>query len=285
MLARIRPNIIFIKGGYVGVPVGLIARILRIPYITHDSDAKPGLTNRIIGKKALYNVVGMPTKNYKYKEHKMIYAGVPIGSDFNEKHAEIRAKKRRELDLSQHDFLLLITGGSNGAKRMDKMVHSILQSLLNKNPRLHIVHQVGRENDDIYLDYPPHLHSRLRVASFLKPLSSFIAASDTVISRAGATAISEVGAMGKPLIIVPNPYLSGGHQLKNAEIFSNDNSAVVVNEHLALEHPRILSKEVQRLIDDPSLRHRISEKLYKRTKKNASSKIAEILIDNAHKSK
>jgi UDP-N-acetylglucosamine--N-acetylmuramyl-(pentapeptide) pyrophosphoryl-undecaprenol N-acetylglucosamine transferase len=285
LLIRIRPNIIFIKGGYVGVPVGLIARILRIPYITHDSDAKPGLTNRIIGRRALYNAVGMPPKNYKYKKDKIIYVGVPIGTDFIERHSEARAKKRKELDLNQHDFLLLITGGSNGARRMDKIVHSVLKTLLNKNPRLHIVHQVGRENDDVYLDYPAHLHSRIRVASFLKPLSSFIAAADTVISRAGATAIAEVGAMGKPLIIVPNPYLSGGHQLKNAEIFSKDNSAVVVNEHLALEHPKILSKEIQRLIDNPSLRTKISEKLHKNTKKNASSKIAELLTDRVNERK
>lgn len=278
---RIRPDIIFIKGGYVGVPVGLIARLLRIPYITHDSDAKPGLTNRLVGRKALYNAVGMPTKNYSYKKEKIVYVGVPIGDEFKEKNSEIRSKKRRDLDLTQHDFLLLITGGSNGARRMDKMVHSILEHLLDKNPRLHIVHQVGKENEDIYLDFPAHLHSRLRVASFLKPLYEFIAAADVVISRAGATAISEIGAMERPLIIVPNPYLTGGHQLKNAEIFSADGSAIVVNEHLALENPKILATEIQKLIDNPSLRSRISKKLYKKTKKNASSKIAELLINNA----
>jgi len=284
LLIRIRPDIIFIKGGYVGVPVGLIARLLRIPYITHDSDAKPGLTNRIIGKKALYNAVGMPPKNYRYKEDKMMYVGVPIGSDFTENHTSIRLKKRKELDLTQHDFLLLVTGGSNGAKRMDHIVHNVLKSLLNKNARLHIVHQVGKENDDIYQDYPPHLHARLRVSGFLKPLSSFIAAADAVVSRAGATAIAEVGSMAKPLIIIPNPYLSGGHQLKNAEIFSKDESALVVSEHDALEHSKLLSQDIQRLIDNPSLRNRLSERLHKRTKKNASLKIAELLINSAKNS-
>lgn len=281
LLVHIRPNIIFIKGGYVGVPVGLIARLLRIPYITHDSDAKPGLTNRLIGKKALFNAIGMPPKYYSYKEDKMVYVGVPISDEFKENHAKIRSKKRKELDLTQHDFLLLITGGSNGARRMDKMIHSILEHLMDKNPRLHIVHQVGRENEDIYSDYPAHLHSRLRVASFLKPLSGFIAAADTVISRAGATAISEIGAMERPLIIVPNPYLTGGHQLKNAELFAADESAIVVNEHSALENPKVLYAEIQKLIDSPSLRNKISNKLYKRTKKNASLKIAELLVKNA----
>lgn len=280
LLIRIRPNIIFIKGGYVGVPVGLVARLLRIPYITHDSDAKPGLTNRLIGRKAAFNAVGMPPSNYRYKQEKIIYVGVPIADEFTNQHSHRRLKKRQDLDLTQHDFLLLITGGSNGARRMDKLAHSVLKNLLNKNPRLHIVHQVGKENEDIYLDYPAHLHSRIRIASFLKPLSSFVAASDAVISRAGATAISEIGAMGKPLIIIPNPYLSGGHQLKNAELFSKDNSAIVVDEHLALENPRILAVEIQRLIDDSSLRSRLGEKLHKKTKKNASTKIAELLINN-----
>lgn len=278
LLLRIRPDVIFIKGGYVGVPVGLVARILKIPYITHDSDAKPGLTNRLIGKKAILNAVGMPPKNYRYRPEKMVYVGVPISDDFKEQHSETRSKKRKELDLNKHDFLLLVTGGSNGAKRMDKIVHSAVKALLTKNPRLHIVHQVGKENENIYQDYPAHLHSRIRVASFLKPLSSFMAASDAIVSRAGATAISEVGAMKKPLIVIPNPYLSGGHQLKNAEMFSEDNSAVIVNEHLALEHPGSLSVEVQKLIDDSTKRNLLSEKLHNKTKMNASKKISELLV-------
>ncbi|MEX2014869.1 MAG: glycosyltransferase [Candidatus Saccharimonadales bacterium] len=285
LLIHIRPDIIFIKGGYVGVPVGFIAKLMGIPYITHDSDAKPGLTNRLIGKRALLNAVGMPLKNYKYKEDKIVYVGVPISDEFKENNLGLRSKKRKELDLTQHDFLLLITGGSNGARRMDKMIHAILKHLMDKNPRLHIVHQVGKENEDIYSDYPAHLHSRIRVASFLKPLSGFIAASDTVISRAGATALSEIGAMEKPLIIIPNPYLTGGHQLKNAELFSIDNSAIVVNEHSALENPKVLSAEIQKLIDSPSLRSKISQKLYKKTKMNASLKIAELLINNANNRK
>ncbi len=86
--------------------------------------------------------------------------------------------------------------------------------------------------------------------------------------------------MERPLIIIPNPYLTGGHQLKNAELFSKDGSAVVVNEHAALENPRILASEVQKLIDSPALRNRMSKKLYKRIKKTASVKIAELLIEN-----
>ena len=281
LLVRIRPDVIFIKGGYVGVPVGLVARLLKIPYITHDSDAKPGLTNRLIGRRALYNAVGMPPQYYRYRPDKMVFVGVPIGSDFTLKHTEVRKKKRKELDLNHNDFLLLITGGSNGAKRMDKMVHAAMKSLLEKNPRLHIVHQVGRENDDIYLDYPVRLHSRIRVAGFLKPLSSFVAAADAVISRAGATAISEIGSMAKPLIIIPNPYLSGGHQLKNAEVLSKDESAIVINEHLALENNKILSTAIQKVIDNPAYRHKLGEKLHARIKQNASLKIAELLVDSA----
>lgn len=285
LLIRIRPSVIFIKGGYVGVPVGLVARILRMPYITHDSDAHPGLTNRLIGRRAIVNAVGMLPEYYKYKKEKISFVGVPIADDFTENHQDIRRKKRRDLDLTQHDFLLLITGGSNGAKRMDKIVHTVLEKLISKNPRLHIVHQVGKDNEEIYGNYPAHLHSNIRVASFLQPLSDFIAAADAIISRAGATAISEVGIMKKPLIIIPNPYLSGGHQLKNAESFEKDHSAIVVNEHDALENPKFLAQQIQRLIDDPDLRSKLSDKLSKRTKKNASKTIANLLIIEANKRK
>jgi UDP-N-acetylglucosamine--N-acetylmuramyl-(pentapeptide) pyrophosphoryl-undecaprenol N-acetylglucosamine transferase len=108
-----------------------------------------------------------------------------------------------------------------------------------------------------------------------------MAASDLVISRAGATAMAEVGMMKRPMILVPNPYLSGGHQIKNAEVFSENGSAVVVNEHEALENPRVLEREIQKLIDDADLRAKMSETLHKNTKKNASVKIAQLLVGEA----
>lgn len=283
LLIKIRPNVVFIKGGYVGVPVGLASRILRIPYVTHDSDALPGLTNRLIAKKARANAVGMPTEDYPYAKNKLVYVGIPVTKDFLDISDETRLKKRKELEVVSSDFLILITGGSNGAQRLDKIVHASLKKLLDDNPRLNIIHQVGKGNEELYADFPAHLHSRIRVASFLRPLSSYIAAADTVITRAGATAITEIGLQKKPIIIVPNPYLSGGHQLKNAQFYKDNKSALVLNENEAMEDPKLLSDAINKLIDSKDDRHNLANRLYKITQKNAAEKITDLLVDIAHK--
>lgn len=283
LLVRIRPNVVFVKGGYVGVPVGLASRILRIPYVTHDSDATPGLTNRLIAKKAKANAVGMPSEYYGYPKEKIVYVGIPITEDFQVISEDRRRKKRRELEISASDFMLLITGGSNGARRLDKIVCASMEELLKKYPKLNIVHQVGKDNEGIYSNYPAHLHSRIRVSGFLKPLSEYISAADAVIARAGATSITEIGSQKKPLIIVPNPYLTGGHQIKNASIYEDKKAAIVIGEHQALKDPAVLSAVVEKLMTDEGFASGLSNRLYATIRKDSAEKIAELLARVAHK--
>lgn len=283
LLLRIRPNVVFIKGGYVGVPVGLASRLLRIPYVTHDSDALPGLTNRIIANKAKANAVGMPAEYYSYPKDKTVYVGIPVTNDFLEISEDARKKKRRELELSATDFMLLITGGSNGALRLDRIVHDSLEKLLDKYPKLNIVHQVGKDNEEVYHDYPAHFHSRIRVNSFLKPISEYISAADGVIARAGATTITEMGAQKKPLIIIPNPYLTGGHQLKNAVIYEEKKAAWVISEHQAFKDPKLLSATIEKMLSDPKTASDRAKNLYSMVRKDSAEKISDLLINIAHK--
>lgn len=283
LLLRIRPNVVFIKGGYVGVPVGLASRLLRIPYVTHDSDAVPGLTNRLIARKARANAVGMPPEYYTYPKEKIVYVGIPITDEFLDISQEARKKKRSELELAKSDFMLLITGGSNGALRMDKIVHDAIRDLLEKYPKLNIVHQVGRENEKVYHDYPAHLHSRLRVTGFLKPIYEYISAADAVIARAGATTLTEIAAQKKPLIIIPNPYLTGGHQLKNASIYEQKKAAIVVNEHQAIKDPSLLANSAKWILTDTDGAKKMAENLYSMVRKDSAAKISDLLIDIAHK--
>lgn len=281
ILLRAKPDVVFIKGGYVGVPVGIACRLLRIAYVTHDSDALPGLTNRLIGKKAAINTVGMSPEYYSYPREKTIYVGVPITEDFIKISEQTRAKKRKELELKSSDFMLLITGGSNGALRLDDIVHSMLKGLLEKYPGLNIVHQVGKNNEELYSDYPAHLHSRIRVAGFLKPLYEYFSAADAVVARAGATTVTEIALQKKPLIIIPNPYLADGHQSKNAKIYEEKQAALVVSEHKAIKKPDILAEAVEKILNDPDEAEKLANKLYKMTKKDSADKISELLSNIA----
>lgn len=277
LLIKIKPDVVFIKGGYVGVPVGIACRLLKKIYVTHDSDAVPGLTNKLIAKHAAINMVGMPPAFYPYPTDKIRFVGVPVTDEFINPNLPARHSTRKDLGVDKDDFLLLITGGSNGAQRLDRAVHRAIRPLLEGYSNLRIVHQVGKNNEKIYEDYPLKLHSRLRVSAFLKPLSNYIQAADAVLARAGATSIAEIGHLKKPLLVVPNTFLAGGHQSKNAELLANEQAAIIINESQALEDPAELISQLKLIITNPNRRRELAENLYKLTCNDANIKISKIL--------
>lgn len=278
VLLRIRPDVIFIKGGYVGVPIGLASRLLRIPYITHDSDASAGLTNRIIAPGAIKNAVGMPAAMYSYEKTKTVYTGVPIREEYLNFTKKDYQSKRKDLKVADDELLLVVIGGSNGAQRIDKIMHEILKHLMVENPELRVIQQVGENNEHIYEDYPESLKARIHTDRFLSPLIDFLGASDLVVSRAGATVIAELAALERPSVIIPHPELTGGHQLENAKLLQQKGAAIVVDEQSALKDANMMKKGLADLIKSQKLRKKLAQNLHKSTPLDASSKICDLLL-------
>lgn len=278
LLLRTRPDVIFIKGGYVGVPIGLASRILRIPYITHDSDASAGLTNRIIAPGAIKNAVGMPAAMYSYEKTKTIYTGVPIREEYLNFTKKDYQAKRKDLKVAEDELLLVVIGGSNGAQRIDKIMHETLKQLMVENPELRVIQQVGENNEHIYEDYPENLKARIHTDRFLSPLIDFLGASDLVVSRAGATVIAELAALERPSVIIPHPELTGGHQLENAKFLQQKDAAIVVDEQSALRDATMMKKGLADLIKSQKLRKKLAQNLHKSTPLDASSKICNLLL-------
>lgn len=270
-----RPDVIFIKGGFVGVPIGLVAMILRIPYITHDSDAVAGLTNRLIGRGAKLHAVGMPAKFYNYPKDKIVFVGVPIGEDFREVSTRQKLSALSKLGIKKNNKLLLVTGGSNGAQRLDVMVKNVADRLLAKYSDLVIIHQVGRGNESIYAGTEAEKTKRVIVHKFLDPMSLYSAGADVIIARGGATTIAEFAGQAKACIIVPNPYLTGGHQLYNAKVLEESNSIKVVQEEASAEE---FLGAVGELLDNDSLRLELGRALHELIPANATQKIGDLLL-------
>jgi UDP-N-acetylglucosamine--N-acetylmuramyl-(pentapeptide) pyrophosphoryl-undecaprenol N-acetylglucosamine transferase len=147
LLRELRPGVIFIKGGFVGVPIGLSAAALRIPYITHDSDAIPGLANRIISRWARKHAVALPPETYNYPSNKTIMTGIPLRKDFVPVTEKLQQHYRTQLKLPAKAKILLVIGGGLGAQRINEAVASAVPHLLREFPDLYIVHGVGRAND------------------------------------------------------------------------------------------------------------------------------------------
>lgn len=117
ILRKTKPDVVFLKGGYVGVPVGLAAALLKIPIVTHDSDSMPGLANTIVSKWAKVHATALPAEYYQYPHEKVQTVGVLVEKDYQPISAQLQRQYKKRLNLPENEQLLLITGGSQGSKR------------------------------------------------------------------------------------------------------------------------------------------------------------------------
>lgn len=285
LLGRIQPNIIFTRGSYVSVPVCLSAAVRRIPYITHDSDAIPSLTNRLIARWAAVHAVAMPEELYPYPIDKTINVGVPSSEDYRLVTDEIRQRYKRELKLDGYDQVLLVTGGGHGADRLNTAVVANAPELLKRYPGLAIVHLTGRLHEAKVIEayknlLPPEGVARVAVKGFVTDMYRYTGAASLVIARAGATTLAELALQGKTCIIVPNPQLTGGHQLKNTAAL-RDKGAIIEMTEDQLEQELRLASVVAELFDNPKRAAAIGKAFADFAKPDAAEHIVEIMMEKA----
>lgn len=279
LLGKIKPDVILLKGGFVGVPVGLAAAVRHLPFVTHDSDALPGLANRLVSRWAVGHATGMPAEYYAYPSQSVRHVGVLVGELFIEVTPLLQKQYRSELQLPADAQVLTVTGGSLGAQRLNQALVRVAPKLLESFPRLHIIHQVGKGKQAVYGGYK---HERLQVLEFLHGMHRYTGAADVVITRAGANTLAELGVQAKACVVVPNPLLTGGHQLKNAEHLAAEGAVVVVDEQsLTAEQGRALYTAVASLLQDAARRQQLGQKLHAITIPNAAEKLAELLVQLA----
>lgn len=282
-----RPDAIFLKGGYTCLPVGIAARILKIPYVIHDSDTVPGLTNRALSKKATRIATGMPLEYYKYPEEKAIWTGIPVGDEFRPTTAAKQKALKKELGFDSKEPLVVVTGGSLGAEHINIAMREILPDLLKVAG---VILVAGRERYPEMLDLKEYekweegvLQSNFLMLEFSGEMYKLFGASDVVVSRAGASTITELSSMGRPVIMVPNQKLPGHHQVKNAEAYAKANAAIIARDEDITEDPTLLLKEIKKLIKNEDKREELSKNLRSFAKDDAAEQIATIVIDVARK--
>lgn len=266
------------------MPVALAARLQSRPYVTHDSDAVPGLSNRIAGRWARYHATGQPTKYYNYPPESMRFTGVPTDERFRDYSTSEKRILKEKYDFEPDAEVLLVTGGSNGARRLNEAVLSTLPKLLKKHENLYVMHQIGAGNEDQLDDFPEKLDSRVRFFGFSPEIFHMSAIADVVVTRAGASAMADYASQQKACVVVPNPYLTGGHQLKNAQVLNEAEAAVVVDETDMLETEKGLYGAVSALLKDPKRRARIARNLNKLNPgRRAASDLAELVVEAARR--
>ena len=270
-----RPDVIFTKGGYVCLPVGIAARLLRIPLVIHDSDAHPGLTNRILSKWATYIATGAPLEYYPYDHQISTYVGIPIDQKFHpvSKPAQRRAKKEWGLDPKQP--VVVVTGGGLGATRINE---AVVKSLKKIQQFASVVLVSGAGQHAELVDRLPENSDRFQLHPFVTNMSSLLSAADVVVTRAGATTILELAALEKPTILIPNGKLTGGHQLKNAAVYEAAHAVKIVNEEAMEQDPNVLIKSVQHLVQHPDEGAAMAKTFHMFSKPNAAKDVAALII-------
>lgn len=271
-----RPDVVFTKGGYVCLPVGFAAKLLNIPIVIHDSDAHPGLTNRILSKWAKFVATGAPLKYYPYDKNKAKYIGIPISKDFYNFSSKDLDEAFSKWGISQDFPVLLVTGGGLGASRINDAVMAVLDKLLDF---CSVILISGDSQYEQLSKIAPKNKERFQLHAFIsKGLPSLMGLSDIVVARAGATTALELAAMKKPTIFIPNAKLTGGHQLKNAKVYADSEAAIIINEDDLVKDPNIIVKTVKNLLINKNSMKNMSKKFEQFSRPNAAMEMAEIII-------
>ena len=270
ILKELSPVLLFSKGGYVSVPPCLAAASLGIPYYTHESDLSPGLATRINARRASRVFLGwketLTTIPESWKS-KATFSGNPVRAAITRGNADAG---RAWLGFGNEFPLILVLGGSQGAKQINDIVCNLLPKL---DHSANIAHQTGPDNapckpaDQFYKGF-----------EFVqKELPDLIAAADLVIGRAGAGTIAECAAAGKPMLLVPLTGATRGDQIENSRLLERQGAALVFEGDEA--NPEAILSALKSLLADKPKRLAMAESANKIAGSDAATIIADIIQD------
>lgn len=284
LLKRLKPDIMLIKGGFVGVPMGVAASRLGIPFITHDSDSTPGLANRIIARWATKHATGLPKELYNYPAEDTVYTGIPVSEKFKMMSPKIRTEYRDKLGLGSSSQIITVIGGSQGAGQLNHDMVSIVGRLMQKHKGLGLVHIAGKTHEaEVSQQYDSELladeRHRVVVRGFVTNPEVYTGAADIVVTRASATVLAEISLQSMPAILVPGR-LAGAHQNKNAVYFRNAGAAEMVE----FGDQEGLLRTLDELLSDPHRRESLGNQLGRLAKPNAAHELAALVYRTAGKS-
>lgn len=276
ILRSFKPDVVFLKGGFVCLPVGIAAKMLNIPFVIHESDATPGLTNRILSRWAERIATGFPVKNYRaFEPAKLVYVGNPVRADILKAH---RLEGLAHFKLDESLPVVLITGGSQGAAQIN---NAVLEALPHLVKYCQIIHQTG-EGEIGRLTFElsrrqkmPHLERYHPYGFLMGDMGLALAAADLVIGRAGVNTINDSAVLGKPTILIPN-FEMAGHQVENAKVLSRQGAVRVLDGSRLTG--TLLEAEINHVLGDDAEQERLSAAIRGFGRPEAAEELARLVL-------
>ena len=275
-----RPNVVFLKGGYVCLPVGLAAWLLRIPIVIHDSDAHPGLTNRLLAPFAKRIATGVSLDHYNYPVKKTTYVGIPINNAYKLFTDSERKAVKKTLGFDQNRPLTVFIGGGQGARQINDAVALHLDGLLKLT---NVVLVAGSAHYDELRSLTPRNDPRFKLEAFISHgMPELLGAADVVVTRAGATTLLELAALARPTIVVPSKRLTW--QVKHAKLYVDLQAVYLLDEDEFKKSGDIsLVTAVGCVLSDSVLRGKLESNLHQLACPDAAQDLAAIIIGAARK--
>jgi UDP-N-acetylglucosamine--N-acetylmuramyl-(pentapeptide) pyrophosphoryl-undecaprenol N-acetylglucosamine transferase len=275
---KFMPDVTFGKGGYASVPGVLISWVYQIPTLIHESDSIPGLANKFLGKFASVVAVGFPNVATVFGQKKTSIVGNMTHPDISE---GTKDEASKIFELTFEKPVLLIVGGSQGARIINEVIWKILPELLEL---VEVIHIVGKNHLDEARSVSRSLESyqdRLyHYAGFLdSEMKHAYAASDLVVSRAGASSIMDICLTHKPSILVPIT-VDAGQQRSNAYEMAKIGASIVLEEPNFTPH--IVLEKINELLQQPDIMQTMSEQTVQFATPDAAARIAEELFNLSH---
>lgn len=273
IIKRFKPDIVIGVGGYASGPVLYTAAKQKIPVVIQEQNSFPGITNRILGKKAGKICVAYDGMETYFKKEKIYVTGNPVRENLLDLKG-LREKAMEHFGLSAGGPVLLVTGGSLGARSINEAVHYGLPDLLRNGIRL--IWQTGQfYHEHIRETLPALPENQVCISTFIDKMHYAYAAADVVVSRAGAIAVSEICVAGVPAIFIPSPNVAEDHQTKNAMALVNQQAAMTLKDDEARER---LPETVLELIFNEEKKQRMREKMAGLAYRNAADVIAGVAL-------
>ncbi|MFV8363279.1 undecaprenyldiphospho-muramoylpentapeptide beta-N-acetylglucosaminyltransferase [Flavobacterium sp. ZT3P35] len=224
IIKQFKPDVVIGTGGFASGPLLQVAAIAGIPTVIQEQNSFPGITNKLLSKKANKICVAYENLERFFPKEKMILTGNPVRQDL----IDIESKREEAIqhfNLDSNKKTVLILGGSLGARRVNQLIEKELANMLSQN--VQVIWQCGK----LYLeDYKKYNSTHVQVVAFIERMDLVYAAADVVISRAGASSVSELCIVGKPVIFIPSPNVAEDHQTKNAKAIVDKKGALMLKE-------------------------------------------------------
>lgn len=246
------PDVAVGFGAYVEMPLMSWCRLNGVPYLVHEQNSIPGLANQVCSRHAATVAVSMPCATEAFQrnvgETPIVVTGNPVRKSVI---GASRERGRHAYGVGDDETMLLVFGGSLGARHVNEAVARMRENLLARED-LRIVHSTGSELYDEVMDslsLSDNDEQRWKVVPYIDDMGEALAAADIVVSRAGASSVAEIAALAVPSVLVPYPFATGDHQTANAKQLVDSGAALLVTDSQLDDGA--LSAALYPLLDDP----------------------------------